>query len=427
MSKKRLSFRRLFSNTKFLVVFSIVVAFVFWIAVALEYAPIIDREFENVPVTVDLDNSVPEKFGLQMFNNQNFTVDITVRGSRYIIGGDLMSADDFDISVQTAYVNSTGNHTLQISVTPKDSNADFEIVSFYPEYIEAYFDKYDEKEIKVEPRIVTELSQIVDDSYIANVEDVIISQKTVKISGPKTEIDKVENAYADIQIDNKLTQNLSLDAPISLECGSEEVKFVTASAGGKETIPVTLPVYKIENLTSAVNFKNIPSEYIDSPLECSYSVESFKAGIVQDGEMDASSFTLGTIDFKNISEKNNSFTFKTKDIENIKVLDKTDTVTVKINMDGFTSSKLSASDSNFVFTRNDKNSFAFNPSAVGSITVVGPQASVSKLDSSNLVISVDSAKLEDGNTSGEIPVDITLKNADDCWVYGDYSINIIKK
>ena len=44
MKLKKLSLRQLFSNTKFLVVFSILVAFIFWIVVALEYAPVIEHE-----------------------------------------------------------------------------------------------------------------------------------------------------------------------------------------------------------------------------------------------------------------------------------------------------------------------------------------------------------------------------------------------
>ena len=50
MKLKELSLRQLFSNTKFLVVFSILVAFIFWIVVALEYAPVIENEIKDIPV-----------------------------------------------------------------------------------------------------------------------------------------------------------------------------------------------------------------------------------------------------------------------------------------------------------------------------------------------------------------------------------------
>ena len=50
MKTKRFTLRQLFSNTKFLVVFSIVVAFIFWIVVALEYAPVVENEIKDIPV-----------------------------------------------------------------------------------------------------------------------------------------------------------------------------------------------------------------------------------------------------------------------------------------------------------------------------------------------------------------------------------------
>ena len=108
MKAKKLSLRQLFSNTKFLVVFSIVVAFIFWIVVALEYAPVVENEIKDIPVKIDMNNSVPDKLGLQIFGQSDYTINVTVRGNRYIVGGDLLTADDFEATAQTAYVDSAG-------------------------------------------------------------------------------------------------------------------------------------------------------------------------------------------------------------------------------------------------------------------------------------------------------------------------------
>ena len=105
MKAKKLSLRQLFSNTKFLVVFSIVVAFIFWIVVALEYAPVVENEIKDIPVKIDMNNSVPDKLGLQIFGQSDYTINVTVRGNRYIVGGDLLTADDFEATAQTAYVD----------------------------------------------------------------------------------------------------------------------------------------------------------------------------------------------------------------------------------------------------------------------------------------------------------------------------------
>lgn len=427
MSKNRLSLRRLFSNTKFLIVFSIAVAFVFWIAVALEYAPIIEREIEDVPVVIDMENSVPSKFDLQIFGQQQFTVDITVRGSRFIVGGDLLSADDFDVTAQTAYVNSAGNHTLQIKATTRDAEAEYEIVKMSAEYIEVYFDKYEEKEISVEPRLITETSSVAEDGYLFDAKDILMPVNKLKISGAKTEIDNIEKAYADVNIDRKLTESLTVDAPISYEMELyDDIRYVTVS-GDNDTIPVTIPIYKVETLKSSVDFRNIPSEYIDNPLGCVYTPSSFRAAVLQNGENDEAKVNVGTIDFNEISDKNNSFTFKCSGIKNIKVLDGTESVSVKINTGLMSSKKLEIKDPSLVFAANDMNFLDYDLSSIGMLTVIGPQSSLSKITDSSVSISVDSRLLEAGQTSGEIPVAITFKNINDCWIYGTYTMNISKK
>lgn len=427
MSKNRLSLRRLFSNTKFLIVFSIAVAFVFWIAVALEYAPIIEREIEDVPVVIDMENSVPSKFDLQIFGQQQFTVDITVRGSRFIVGGDLLNADDFDVTAQTAYVNSAGNHTLQIKATTKDAEAEYEIVKMSAEYIEVYFDKYEEKEISVEPRLITETSSVAEEGYLFDSKDILMPVNKLKISGAKTEIDNIEKAYADVSIDRKLTESMTVDAPISYEMELyDDIRYVTVS-GNNSTIPVTIPIYKVQTLKSSVDFRNIPSEYITEPLECVYKPASFKAAVLQNGENGETNVNIGTIDFNEISDKNNSFTFKCSDIKNIKVLDGTKSVSVKINTDSLASKELNIKDPSLVFVANDMNSLDYDISSIGKITVIGPQTSLSKITENSVSISIDSRLLEPGKTSGEIPVTVSLKNVDDCWTYGTYTMKISKK
>ena len=186
MKAKKLSLRQLFSNTKFLVVFSIVVAFIFWIVVALEYAPVVENEIKDIPVKIDMNNSVPDKLGLQIFGQSDYTINVTVRGNRYIVGGDLLTADDFEATAQTAYVDSAGKHSLVVKVTAKDANADYEIVSKSADYIEVFFDKYAEKEVEVTPRIISELDDYTADDYMFDKADIIYDTKSVKVSGAQT-------------------------------------------------------------------------------------------------------------------------------------------------------------------------------------------------------------------------------------------------
>lgn len=426
MSKRKLSLRRLFSNTKFLIVFSLVVAFIFWIAVALEYAPIIEREIENVPVVIDMENSVPNKFDLQIFGQQEFTVDITVKGSRFIVGGDLLTADDFDVTAQTAYVNSAGNHTLQIKATKKDAEADYDIVKLSAEYVEVYFDKYDEKEIGVEPRIVTDLPSVTDNGYMFDENDILMPVSTLKISGAKSEIDNIQKAYADINIDHKLTESFTVDAPVSYEMELyDDIRFVTVE-NNNNTIPVTIPVYKIENLTTEAEFKNIPSDLISNPLSSTVIPSSVRAAVLQNGSNNNSVLNIGTIDFAEISDNRNTFELSAEDIPDVKMLDGTKSFSVKVDMSGYKAVKFPAEDEGVVFTEGDREKFSFDLSSLGSVTVIGKSASLSKLSTKNILVSVDTKKFPEDKNTELIPVTVSLKDCNDCWVHGSYKMKITK-
>lgn len=428
MKLKKLSLRQLFSNTKFLVVFSILVAFIFWIVVALEYAPVIENEIKDIPVKIDMNNSVPDKLGLQIFGQSDYTINVTVRGNRYIVGGDLLTADDFEATAQTAYVDSAGKHSLVVKVTAKDANADYEIISKSTDYIEVYFDKYAEKEVEVTPRIISELDDYTADDYMFDKADIIYETKTVKVSGAQTEVNSITAAYADIPIEKKLTQSETIDASVVLSNGSDlESKYVKINGESSLTVPVTLPVYKMQTSAVSVSFKNTPSDYINSPLLYSISPSRVRVAVLQNGSDTTNSLEIGTIDFANITPSNNSFTFLASNVKTAKFLDGTTSFSVEVNTDGLSTKKLEPSINSIMITGGSGVSAGnVDLSSIGSVTVVGTQTALASVNANMLEVNINltNIKLEEGENT--VPVTVTLKNSKNCWVSGSYSAVIVQ-
>lgn len=428
MKLKKLSLRQLFSNTKFLVVFSILVAFIFWIVVALEYAPVIENEIKDIPVKIDMNNSVPDKLGLQIFGQSDYTINVTVRGNRYIVGGDLLTADDFEATAQTAYVDSAGKHSLVVKVTAKDANADYEIISKSTDYIEVYFDKYAEKEVEVTPRIISELDDYTADDYMFDKADIIYETKTVKVSGAQTEVNSITAAYADIPIEKKLTQSETIDASVVLSNGSDlDSKYVKINGESRLTVPVTLPVYKMQTSAVSVSFKNTPSDYINSPLLYSISPSRVRVAVLQNGSDTTNSLEIGTIDFANITPSNGSFTFLASNVKTAKFLDGTTSFSVEVNTDGLSTKKLEPNINSIMITGGSGVS-AGNVylSSIGSVTVVGTQTALARVNANMLEVNINltNIKLEEGENT--VPVTVTLKNSKNCWVSGSYSAVIVQ-
>lgn len=428
MKLKKLSLRKLFSNTKFLVVFSILVAFIFWIVVALEYAPVIENEIKDIPVKIDMNNSVPDKLGLQIFGQSDYTINVTVRGNRYIVGGDLLTADDFEATAQTAYVDSAGKHSLVVKVTAKDANADYEIISKSTDYIEVYFDKYAEKEVEVTPRIISELDDYTADDYMFDKADIIYETKTVKVSGAQTEVNSITAAYADIPIEKKLTQSETIDASVVLSNGSNlDSKYLKINGESSLTVPVTLPVYKMQTSAVSVSFKNTPSDYINSPLLYSISPSRVRVAVLQNGSDTTNSLEIGTIDFANITPSNGSFTFLASNVKTAKFLDGTTSFSVEVNTDGLSTKKLEPNINSIMITGGSGVSAGnVDLSSIGSVTVVGTQTALASVNANMLEVNINltNIKLEEGENT--VPVTVTLKNSKNCWVSGSYSAVIVQ-
>lgn len=428
MKLKKLSLRQLFSNTKFLVVFSIFVAFIFWIVVALEYAPVIENEIKDIPVKIDMNNSVPDKLGLQIFGQSDYTINVTVRGNRYIVGGDLLTADDFEATAQTAYVDSAGKHSLVVKVTAKDANADYEIISKSTDYIEVYFDKYAEKEVEVTPRIISELDDYTADDYMFDKADIIYETKTVKVSGAQTEVNSITAAYADIPIEKKLTQSETIDASVVLSNGSDlDSKYVKINGESRLTVPVTLPVYKMQTSAVSVSFKNTPSDYINSPLLYNISPSRVRVAVLQNGSDTTNSLEIGTIDFANITPSNSSFTFLASNVKTAKFLDGTTSFNVEVNTDGLSTKKLEPNINSIMITGGSGVSAGnVDLSSIGSVTVVGTQTALASVNANMLEVNINltNIKLEEGENT--VPVTVTLKNSKNCWVSGSYSAVIVQ-
>lgn len=428
MKAKKLSLRQLFSNTKFLVVFSIVVAFIFWIVVALEYAPVVENEIKDIPVKIDMNNSVPDKLGLQIFGQSDYTINVTVRGNRYIVGGDLLTADDFEATAQTAYVDSAGKHSLVVKVTAKDANADYEIVSKSADYIEVFFDKYAEKEVEVTPRIISELDDYTADDYMFDKADIIYDTKTVKVSGAQTEVNSITAAYADIPIEKKLTQSETIDASVVLSNGNDlDSKYVKINGESNLKIPVTLPVYKMQTSAVSVSFKNTPSDYINSPLVYSISPSRVRVAVLQNGSDTTNSLEIGSIDFTQITPSNGSFTFLASNVKTAKFLDGTSSFSVEVNTDGLSTKTLEPGINSIMITGGSGVSAGnVELDSIGRITVVGTQTALNSVNADMLEISINltNTKLEEGENT--VPVTVTLKNSKNCWVSGSYTAVIIQ-
>ena len=253
MKKKKISFKNLIYDNRFVLALSIIAAVIIWIVVAIQASPEDDRIIKDVPVKIEISNNV-SNLGLQMFGNTDFTVEVKVHGKRYEVAESVLTKDDISVVAKTNYVDSTGSQTLKLEVTAKDpSKANYEIVSLSQDSINVYFDYYKEGEYTLQPDVVYDGASYVTNGLIA--ETPVLSANTVKLSGPVTEMAKIKKVVARVTLNKKISATTTLDAEIiPLSEYGGKLQYITVNDGLAD-ITMTLPIYQRAELPTTVTFK----------------------------------------------------------------------------------------------------------------------------------------------------------------------------
>ncbi len=417
MKKKNLRISDLFYNNRFLLVFSIVVAVIVWLVVAVEFSPETTQTIKNVPVKIDYSEIKNNLGGLQPFGETDFTVDVTVSGQKIVVESDSI-ADSINVTASTGYVNSVGNYDLQINVEGSD---EYKIVGVSPELVQVYFDYPREKEFKIETDVTFD-SKAVEDGYF--MDDFVLSDtNTVKVSGPESEINKIERIVAKAEHEGSMRQSDTVDGVLTaVTKDGSTLKYVSFKRQS-EKVQITIPVYKIATLPVTCAFSNIPAEYLDSlPFEVSISPATATFGIPENQLENKTSFELSSkIDFSKLNVGQNVFTVSVTDneISGGIVLDETKefviTVTVK-NMGAKTISAPSTMGVSGVPAGLTAELSKLNFSV---LTVIGPEEQLGLLNADNLVLTADFSNIDE-NASDVVTVPVRLSN-DSCWSFGEYT------
>lgn len=416
VKKRKINLHNLFYNDRFLMFFSVVAAFAIWVTISMTAGTEIERTIDNVKVNVDLENSVPKQFDLTMFGDTEYTVSVTVKGKRYAVGN--LTADDIDVTAQTNYVDSAGKHTLSLKAVAKDEAADFEITSISQTYIEAYFDVYKEATYQLETDIIA--NQLIPDGYIS--EDPILSAKSVTICGPATEINKITKVYARVNVDEPLTTTATINAeivPVNEYSGTLRYLSVKDDA----VVTITIPVLKVKELPVSVEFINAPKNYAASPLTTTVTPSTVTIAADEAYIDKLEKISVGTIDFADIGSLNNKFTFSASSIKEVKFIDGTESFEVSVDASSMVSGNFKIDSSNINISNLSENISVEIPSSFSQeVVLVGPSADIAGISSSDIIGTIDVSSVQVTQGTVTFPIDISIKNNNSCWAYGDYKI-----
>lgn len=405
----------LLHNDKLMLIFSFIAAIVIWLGVVINVSPEMTTTIQNVKVTID--STVPSQFGLEVFGDNEFYVDVKVTGKKYKISS--LNAEDIKIIAQTNSVDSAGMKTLFLKSDQTFGNSDYAISSISQKSIDVYFDVPKTIQMVIEPDIVADDIEIVEDGFKTG--EINLSETSVSVTGPSTEINRIVKAVARLKLQKSLSANKSADVDVLLldENGKTNFKYVTTDI---QNVILTIPVLRVKEINTTILFKNAPDEYVLNPLKYTISPAKDFFNISVDEYDKTKEFSVGTIDFKSVSPSNYVFEFLRTDLP---VSDESDTqkFIVKLDVSGLSQDYFVIS-SNKVKVNNPDN-LEYRVSGLNkSVVVVGSEKALESITEDDISVEID---ISDINiTSGQttsVPANVTV-NSSNCWIYGTYTVEV---
>lgn len=419
-NRKKINFRELFSNNRFVLLFSIVLAFVIWTAISMTASPEESYTVENVPVDFNLTGSLPEQLGLQAFGNTDFKVNVVVYGKRYIVSN--LKPEDIKVTPDLSYVSSSGKNDVTLVAKPADDNAEFTINSLSQTKVQVYFDTYKEVSYPLEPDIIAD-KVIPDEGYIQ--ESTYSSVSNVTVSGPTTEVNKVSKVVARVSLSEPLTTTTTLEAKITPIGEYGGVPQYLDINHGQTKVTLTIKVLKLKELPVTVSYINEPLAYVANPLPVTITPARVTVA-AEEAEIDAmESFSVGAIDFSELGMIRHTFTFPASAIKEVTVVDDSiKNFTVVIDASDKTSQTYTVSKNNITMLNEPDEFQATALEDIQNVTIVGPKKSIDALNADGIYAEVDLSTIKLSEGRQEVTARVYVRSFNDCWAYNTYRVSI---
>lgn len=317
-------FSKLINDKRYTVIFSIAAAFVFWLVIMISQNPVREQTFNDIAVTVPIENSYASTQGLSIvsdFSTQKFSV--VLSGPNYIVSS--VKPEDFLLTAAVEEVNSSGTHKLKITPSYNSAKSGYTFVSVTPSTIDVTFDYIDTKEYDVVPVIegASAASGLTaNDAVITNSENSII-----ELTGPRAVLERIAKVVAYAKTDEKLKESKTYDADIILYDAEDKIIYKYAVDGkiydgngvaieststymspSFTTIKITKPIVKKKSVSLKATFTDRPEGAQDSMFV--YKVSPANVTIIGAPENvdKIEQLTLEPISYKSISKNKTVFT-----------------------------------------------------------------------------------------------------------------------
>ncbi len=411
----------LIKDKRVLFALSLVVSFILWLTVSMVLRPTGEIVVSGVGVNVNVQSGILGELGLSAIEGGEGTVNVTISGSRSVIGG--VSAEDISVSPSLSGVSGAGTYELELRAS-NNSSKDFEITSISPSTIVVKFDKYVDKTVDLKYVITGEYN--IPDEFVQ--EEIYTDPSEVIVTGPESDLAVIDGAIVEVILSGDYSETIAAVGEITLvDRDGNPVKYNEDEISiNVEVATVYLPVHKTSVLPITFDYTNIPEYFDISNIKYSLSVSE----IVAEGEDSIidrySDLFVGYIDVRFISLDNPSASFRIKLPDGLTMQNHNDSVDIEFDLDGYVESTFNATQINII---NVPKGYAVTSNAKRvSVTLIGPEEIINEITADDIVVQIDLSTREITQTGQyRLTAEVFLPGGQNAWAIGTYSITVTVK
>lgn len=411
----------IFKDKRIVFVISLLLSFLLWLTVSLVIRPTGEIVVPGVGVNVNVQSGLLSELGLSAIEGDENVVNVTISGSRSVIGGVL--PEDISISPSLSGVSGAGSYELELKAV-NNSSKEFEIVSVSPSKISVKFDKYIDKVVPLKYNITGDYN--IPDEFIQ--EEIYTNPSKIIVTGPEIDLEKIEYALVEIVLSGDYSETIAASGEVFLvDKEGNSVDYNKAEITlDNEKATVYIPVYKISNLPFTFDYTNVP-EYFDLS-NINYTISP--ANILVEGEDSIidrySDIFLGYVDIRALNTENSSVKFDVALPEGLTAQDSVNDVYIDFDFTDYVENTFNATQINIINVPKEYK-VTSNTSKVA-VTLMGPEEVINSISAKDIVVQLDLSTREITQTGQyRIQADVFLPGGENAWAIGTYSITVTVK
>lgn len=411
--KTKFSLGKLFYNNKFVMVFSIFVAFVIWFMVSTTTQETTVFTVTDIPITLpELGND------LQFFNTDNMTAEVKISGNAIVVAG-VTSSDVYITAADTSEVTAPGKYKLNLVPKKTGVKTDYTFESTVsPSTIEVYVDRYVEKEINITDKITVD--SVADGKYASTT---TLAQQTVKVTGAESFVNSISEAAAEYSFDEPLSQTTTIEAKIVLyDVDGNEItqEYVHTD---KTTVSAIVPILSIKTVSIVPNIINAPDSFTFDSNYILVEPSEISIAVPDDAEGITDTISTDPIDLSKVNASDNKYKVDLVIPSGCRNLNQVTSAEVTFDSSKMASKTVTISKFTVINEADDRKATVSTKSI--DITLVGAKEQISNISAANVTAVVDMSSK--GNFTGfaEMPVTISINSKFPlCWSYGTYQVDV---